>query len=133
EAAEPVGSSRTVACRGCEMERRRHPLEQALERRAAFAERCLAQITISFTQEIEEHHRSGNLARQRLHPRRGRMESELERLEIESAAARDHDLAVEHAALGQLSGERLDQLGVIACERLLVPTLQVDVVAVAED
>ena len=45
----------------------------------------------------------------------------------------DHDLAVEHAALGQLRPERLEQLGEVTVERLFVAALDEDLVAVAED
>ena len=61
------------------------------------------------------------------------MQPELERHEIESAFARDHDLAVEHTSLRQLRLERFDQLREIAVERLLVAALDEHLVAVAED
>src|SRR5258706_14373507 len=61
------------------------------------------------------------------------MESHLQRLELQGFADRDDDLAVEHAALGELRLERIDQLGEIAIERLLIPALDEDLVAVTEE
>ena len=51
------------------------------------------------------------------------------------AVARDHDLAVQHeAGIGAAHGpERLDQLREVSVQRLQVPRLQVELLAVAED
>ena len=62
------------------------------------------------------------------------MEAHLQQFEIELVAIlRDDDLAVEHAAVGQLSLERRKEFGEVAVERLLVATLDEDFVAIAKD
>ena len=61
------------------------------------------------------------------------MKAKLQRLEVQTAVLRDHDLAVEHAPLGKLRLERLDQLREIPVERLLISALDEQLVAVAEN
>src|ERR1700730_14789945 len=61
------------------------------------------------------------------------MESLLERVELEALASRDDDLAVEHAALGELGLERVYEFREVAIERLFVPALNEHLVSVAED
>ena len=61
------------------------------------------------------------------------MDPLLQRLELQPAVDRHHDLAVDHAALRQLGLERLDQLGEVARHRLLVAAADLDLVAVPED
>jgi hypothetical protein len=60
------------------------------------------------------------------------MDAEQERLEVEHALLRDHDLAVEHALLGQLLAQRRFELDEIAIERLELAALDVDRVSVLE-
>jgi hypothetical protein len=55
-----------------------------------------------------------------------------QRLEGERPVARDHDLAIEHAALGQLGAERRCELREVAVQRLEVAALREHLVAVAE-
>ena len=47
--------------------------------------------------------------------------------------AGDDDLAVEDAAVGELTAERVDELGEVSSQGLLVAAAELDVVAVAED
>ena len=61
------------------------------------------------------------------------MDAQRQQVEVETALGRDHDLAVDHATLGQVGAQRLDELGEVARERLLVAAADLDVVAVAED
>src|SRR5262245_25284158 len=61
------------------------------------------------------------------------MQSELERLEVETILAGDHQLGVEHAALGELLFQRGDNFGEVAVERLFVTALNEHLVAVAKD
>src|SRR5580704_14946784 len=61
------------------------------------------------------------------------MNAHLQGLEVERAAPRHDDLAVEHRARRQLLPEGLDELGEITVERLLVAALEEDLVAVPED
>jgi hypothetical protein len=60
------------------------------------------------------------------------MQPQLERIEVERRALRDHELAVEHAALRQLCQEDVDDLGEVSIQRLLVAALDEDLVPVAE-
>src|SRR5688572_30800021 len=61
------------------------------------------------------------------------MQAHLQQVEIEPVLTCDDDLAVEHAALGELRLERSDQLREVAIERLLVAALDEDLIAVTED
>src|ERR1051325_3598373 len=61
------------------------------------------------------------------------MESHLKRLEGKSGRRDDYDLAIEHAALRQLLGQDLDELGEVAIERLLVAALNEDLAVILED
>ena len=60
------------------------------------------------------------------------MLTQLQRVEVEPAVVRDHELAVEHDLVGKLREQRLAQLGEVAQQRLLVAALEIEVVAVAE-
>ena len=60
------------------------------------------------------------------------MDALLERGEIEPITRTDHDLAVDHAPLGELVTYRLDELGEVAGEWLLVAAAQHHLIAIAE-
>src|SRR5476649_1103253 len=60
------------------------------------------------------------------------MLAQLERIEIEPAFTGDDELTVEHTPFGQLRAQRSAQLGEVPQQRLRVPALEVEVVAVAE-
>ena len=66
------------------------------------------------------------------HPRVGRVDALLQRLEVQAVVGGDDDLAVDHAALRQLGVDRRDQLGEVAGHRPLVAAAQLDFIAVAE-
>ena len=66
------------------------------------------------------------------HPRVGRVDALLQRLEVQAVIGGDDDLAVDHAALRQLGLDRRDQLGEVAGHRPLVATAQLDLIAVTE-
>jgi hypothetical protein len=55
-----------------------------------------------------------------------------QRLEVEVVVRRDHDLAVDDTALGQVRLQRRDHLREIAGEWLLAPAGELDLVTVAE-
>ena len=61
------------------------------------------------------------------------MQPQLQGFEVEPMRPDDDDLPVEHAALRQHGLERLDQLRIVAGERLGVAALDEQVVAVTED
>src|SRR5262249_47708398 len=64
---------------------------------------------------------------------RRRMDSEEQRVEVEDVVRRDHDFAVENAALRKVFAKGNGQLGEVTVERLQVTALRVDLVAVAKD
>jgi hypothetical protein len=108
------------------------PASRSFQSRASFFERGLAEIPIALAKQIEEDEGGGELPRKLVDARRRRVESELERFEVQSTGSHDHDLSIQHAALRNLRLQRLEQLGIIAGERLLVPALDEDLLAVAE-
>src|SRR5207245_4790012 len=65
--------------------------------------------------------------------RRGWMDPQEERLEVEPVLARDDDLAVEDAALWERGAKGRLELGEVPIERPQVATLDVDLVPVSED
>src|SRR5690606_22613345 len=67
-----------------------------------------------------------------LHARGGRVDALEQRIEVEAVAGRDHDLAVEHAAIGQTLAQRDLELGEVAAEWLELAALDVDLVTALE-
>ena len=74
--------------------------EQRFQLLAPLLERFATQIAVALAEQVEEHDRCRDLLGQKLHPRRGRMKAELQRLEVEAAILGDDDLAIEHATGG---------------------------------
>ena len=109
------------------------PAEQRLELGTPLGERHVAQIAIAEAQQIEKHDRRGNLLREKLDARERRVNTKLERFEIEPAVTRHDQLAVEYALFRELTPEMIDELGEIAVERLGVAALDHDLVAIAEN
>ncbi len=60
------------------------------------------QIPVALAEQVEEDDRCRDFLDKKLHPRRGGMNAELQRIEVERAIPGDDDFAVEHAASGQL-------------------------------
>ena len=60
------------------------------------------------------------------------MEALLQGVEVEPVLGDDHDLAVDHAPLGQRALQQVDQLGEVAGERPVVARPELELVAVAE-
>src|SRR4051812_49483268 len=107
--------------------------QRALELFAALREWMVEKILPVEGEEIERDVRGGRLLREQLHPRGRWMDAEQERLEGEAFRPGDDDLSVEDAALGNLTGERLDQLREVTVERLQLAALQIGLAAIAED
>src|SRR4051812_41904207 len=84
--------------------------QRALELFAALREWMVEKILPVQGEEIERDVRGGRLLREQLHPRGRWMDAEQERLEGEAFRARDDDLSVEGAALGNVAGERLGEV-----------------------
>ena len=134
-------SARTTACAasrsvvaGVSCTGGRRVRERVLEARAPLAERLLAEIAVALGEQVE-----GDERRPASPPRASRrataagwMRNERQ-VEVEPALGGDHDLAVDDAALGQVGAQRLEEIGEVARERLLVAAPDLDVVAVAED
>ena len=84
-------------------------------------------------QQVEGDEGRGRRLRQLADALLGGMDALGEGVEVEPAGPGDDDLAVQHAARRELASQRLDELGEVAGERLLVAAAEGDVVAVAED
>src|SRR5262249_24683394 len=79
-------------------------------------------------EEIECHERCGAGGRQLRHARRRGMQAELQEVEVETAGPDDDDLAVHHATLREVRGEREPEVGKVTVERPQVAALGVDVI-----
>ena len=86
EAPEPIGGRGAVARRGRDVERRRGVGEHRLELGAPLRKWGTAQIVIVLAEHVEEHDRGRRLTSECFHARRGRVQSQLQGLEIEDAA-----------------------------------------------
>src|SRR6516165_102347 len=96
-------------------------------------ERFVPQVSIALAKQVEENHRCRNLPREKPHPRRGWMNPELQSFEVEAPIPGNDDLAIEHAALGQLRTQGFEQFGKITVQRFLVSALDQDLIAIAEN
>ena len=76
---------RPVSGRRRHVERRRGVGEDALELGAPLCEGRVAEVAVAEGEEVEEDDRRGHLAGEQLHARFGRVEAELQRLEVEPA------------------------------------------------
>ena len=133
EPVEPVRRRRAIQRRRRQVDRRRRATEHGLQPRPSLAQRRVAQVLVADGQQVPGDERRGARLGQHLHPRRGRVDAEEQRLEVEHAVVRDDDLAVQDASLGQRGTQRIGQFGEVAVERLQVARLRVDLVAVTED
>ena len=115
------------------MDRRLHARERGFETGAPLALRHLAQVLVAERQQVPRDEARRRLGGQHVHPRRGRVDAQQQRLEVERPVPGDDDLAVEDAPLRERRPERLGELREVAIERLQVARLRVDLVAVAED
>ena len=104
-------------------------LGQRLEPGRRSAKGSLEQRLVALGQQVEGDVAGGDLLRQQLDPRLGRMDAALQRVELEVAlGVANHQLAVQHVAPG---GEA--QLGEVAGQRFAAARLDVGLVAVDED
>src|SRR5207245_2334214 len=110
-----------------EMERRTELREQLLQQRAPLALRHRHPVAPTGGEEVEGHEARGCLLRELRHARGGGVQPHLQRVEVETARGRDHDLAIDHTAFRQLFEQRVVQFREIAVERLQVTALDVDV------
>src|SRR6266702_148742 len=85
------------------------------------------------TEQVEEYEGCGSLPRQQIYPRRGRMQSKLQRIKVERIAAYDDNLAIEHAAAWQCRTQWLQQLRKVSVQRLFGAALDENLVSVTKD
>ena len=78
-------------------------LDQTLELRAPLVGRERSHVAAVELQQVERHERRGDLAGELVHARRGRVQPELQRLEVHHAVRDHHDLAVHHVRGGRLA------------------------------
>ena len=131
EAGEPVGCDVAVLGERSQVDGGLGVGEHGFELRSAGAERSVTEIVVAEGEQIERHERSRRLLGQHPHPGLGGVDQE--RLEVEAFGRDDDDLAVDHAPRGQLSANRVQELGEVAGQGSLVATAQLHLVAVAED
>ena len=133
EARQPLGCLFRIARHRRQMNRRFGTGEQPLQLHAAFALRHVAQIPSVCRKRVERDKRGGRFFRELRDARRGGMKPQLKGVEIETAGRGDHDLAIDHAAIGQAGEERRVQLGKVPVERPQVAALDEHVPAATED
>ncbi len=107
--------------------------EGLLEERAPLALRSGSEVAAVDGEEIPGHVAGGRLGREELDPRRGRVDPQQQRVEVQAVWPGDDHLAVEDAAVGQGRPERRREFGEVAIQRLEVAALDIGFVAVAED
>ena len=95
-------------------------------------ERAPGVVVVAEGQQVERDEGRRRLLGEHAHPRVGRVDALLQRLEIQAVVGGDDDLAVDHAALRQLCLDRLDQFGEVPGHRPLVAAAELHLVAVAK-
>jgi hypothetical protein len=133
EALEPLAGDVHVGRGPGDVHRRvgvRQGLEEAL---APLAEGAAHQVLVAEGEDVEGDQGRRRLAAEQRDPARGRVDAQLQGLEVEPVAAGHDDLAVEHAALRRVGEHRLDDLGEVPRHRALVAGAEQHLVAVAED
>ncbi len=129
EPREPIGGDVAIARRGRDVNWRLDVGQRGDQPVAPFELAAQAQIIIAECEQIPRDVRARALGREHRDARRRGVNAREHRVEVEPAVVRDHDLAVEHAALGQARAQRDLELGEVAAERLEVAALDVDLIA----
>ena len=123
---EPLERHRAIARRGRQVDGRPRAGQRRFQPPPAFGERRGRQVFVALGQQIPGDERRRDLARQHRDARRGRVNAQQQRREVEARGPGDDDLAVEHGARGQGGPQRRHQLGEVALHRFEVAALQVD-------
>jgi hypothetical protein len=131
EAGEPVGGQRPVEGAGGEVHAGRRG-QSAFEQAAAFGQGDVEQRPIAQGQQVEGHERRRGLGRQPVDAGLGRVDALLEGVEVQAVGPGHHDLAVDHAPIGEGSPQRAEELREVAGEGPVVAGPQLELVAVAE-
>src|SRR6059058_2270967 len=104
--------------------------ERVLQQPAALGLRARAEIVAVAGEQVERDEGRGRLLGELRYPGRRGVEAQLERVEVEPAPARDHDLAVDHAARGEARAQLSFELREVSVERPQVAALEVEPVAI---
>lgn len=99
---------------------------------SSFAERSPGVVVVAEGQQVECDEGGWCAVGKHSHPRLGRMDALLQRLEVQAVVGGDDDLPVDHTAMRQLGPDRGDQLGEVAGHRPLVAATQFDLITVAK-
>ncbi len=102
--------------------------EQPLEADAALGLGQIPHVAAIHGQQIEGDEGGRRFLRQPGHPRGGRMEAQLQGIEVEPRPGRDHDLAVDHTAAGQPFEKNRVQFGEVTVEGAAVAALDEHVI-----
>lgn len=92
-----------------------------------------AKIAIALAEQIEEDTGCRNFLGQQFYPRGGRMNAQLKSVEVEAAFAGDHKFTVKHTLCRKVLAKWIKHLGEVTVERLLVPALDEDLIAIPKD
>ena len=133
EALVPALGQLPVEGRGSQMHRRLEGRRHRLQHGTPVAERFGRQIGVSHRQHVEGHELGRGLRGQPGDPALGGVDPLLQGVEAELVVDAHDDLAVDHRPSRQSGFERLDQLGEVASQGLLVAAAEHHFVAVAED
>ena len=132
ERVEPLPRLVRVAGQRREVHVRVVGAEHGLERGPALTERDAPQVLLPVSEQIERDEGRRSLLGQHRDPAGRGMDAQRQQVEVQARRCLDHDLAVDHRAVGQCGQQRLDQIGEVAGERLLVAAAELDVLAVTE-
>ena len=103
EELEPLLGQLTIGRRRGDVDRRPGVGERVDQQLPALGERPARQVVVAEGQQVEGDERRRGLLGEQLHPRGGRVDALLQRLEIQPPLPRDDDLAVDDAALRQVA------------------------------
>ena len=110
EALEPVPGHDGIGRSRGHVHGRSGSTERILERRPSGPEGLAAKVGLTKRQQVEGDERRRCRGGQEPYPRCGRMDPLQQRVEVEARPAGDHDLAVQHATLGQIGEQRRHEL-----------------------
>jgi hypothetical protein len=133
ELRQPTFSLGAVARDGREVQRRSRAAQQPLEPHAPFGLRQIHRRLAAGAEQVERDEARRRLLRELCDARRRGVDALLQRVEVEPVRRHDHDLTVEHAALGQRVVQRPLELGEVAIQRLQVAALQQRLLGTAKD
>ena len=109
------------------------PNQQSVDQGGApLGKRSPGVVVVAEGEQVERDEGRGRVFGEHPHPRIGRVDALLQRLEVQAVVGGDDDLTVDHTPLRQLGLGRRDQFGKVAGHRPLVAAAQLDLIGVAE-